>query len=47
MPIHDWTRVRAGTRHDFHAAWIAEIRTTLKSGLRGTVSVRRFQPSAG
>ena len=25
MPIHDWTRVTAGTWHDFHLAWIAEI----------------------
>lgn len=23
MPIHDWTRVSAGTFHDFHVAWIA------------------------
>jgi hypothetical protein len=26
MPIHDWTRVDAGIFHDFHLAWIAEIR---------------------
>ena len=26
MPIHDWTRVKAGTFHDFHLAWIAEMR---------------------
>lgn len=33
MPIHDWTRVTAGTFHDFHSAWIAELRRALNSGL--------------
>jgi hypothetical protein len=33
MPIHDWTRVTAGTWHDFHHAWIAEIRNALNDGL--------------
>lgn len=33
MPIHDWTRVSAGTWHDFHVAWIAEIRKALNGGL--------------
>lgn len=33
MPIHDWTRVSAGTWHDFHNSWIAEIRRVLNSGL--------------
>ena len=33
MPIHDWTRVGAGTWHDFHLAWIAEIRNVLNEGL--------------
>lgn len=33
MPIHDWTRVSAGTWHDFHLAWIAEIRNALNGGL--------------
>jgi hypothetical protein len=33
MPIHDWTRVTAGTWHDFHLSWIAEIRRVLNSGL--------------
>lgn len=33
MPIHDWTRVGAGTWHDFHLAWIAEIRNALNGGL--------------
>lgn len=33
MPIHDWTRVSAGTFHDFHCAWIVEIRNALNTGL--------------
>src|SRR5260370_21420979 len=33
MPIHDWTRVSAGTWHDFHLAWIAELRNALNGGL--------------
>ncbi|MBI2947742.1 MAG: hypothetical protein HYY23_08845 [Verrucomicrobia bacterium] len=33
MPAHDWSRVTAGTFHDFHLAWIAELRRALNSGL--------------
>lgn len=33
MPIHDWTRVTAGTFHDFHVGWIAELRRALNGGL--------------
>jgi hypothetical protein len=33
MPIHDWTRVTAGTWHDFHLAWIAELRNVLNGGV--------------
>jgi hypothetical protein len=33
MPIHDWTRVTDGTLHDFHVAWITEIRNALNGGL--------------
>jgi Protein of unknown function (DUF4058) len=33
MPIQDWTRVNTGTWHDFHLAWIAEIRNALNGGL--------------
>lgn len=33
MPIHDWTRVSAGTWHDFHVAWTTEIRNALNDGL--------------
>ncbi len=33
MPIHDWTRVSAGTFHDFHSGWLVEIRTALNTGV--------------
>jgi hypothetical protein len=33
MPIHDWTRVSDGTFHDFHLAWIAELRHALNEGI--------------
>ena len=29
MPIHDWTQTFAGLYHDFHVAWIGELRTAL------------------
>ena len=32
LPIHDWTRVTAGTFHAFHLAWIAELQRTLNGG---------------
>jgi hypothetical protein len=31
--VHDWTLVEAGIFHDFHLAWIAEIRKVLNGGL--------------
>lgn len=33
MAVHDWTRVAAGIFHDFHVAWIPEIRKVLNGGL--------------
>ena len=33
MPIHDWTRVSAGTFHSFHLSWIAEIMRALNHGV--------------
>ena len=32
MPVHDWTRVDAGIFHDFHTAWITELRNVLNNG---------------
>jgi hypothetical protein len=33
MPVHDWTRVRPGTFHDFHGSWITHLKETLNGGL--------------
>lgn len=33
MPIHDWTRVSAGTWHAFHVSWISEIQLALNAGV--------------
>src|SRR5258707_510043 len=33
MPVHDWTRVDAGTFHAFHTLWISEIMKALNAGL--------------
>jgi hypothetical protein len=32
MPIHDWTRVDAGTFHDFHQQWITGLCQALNAG---------------
>jgi hypothetical protein len=33
MPLHDWTRVSAGTYHDFHNSWITHLKESLNEGL--------------
>ncbi len=33
MPVHDWTRVLAGTFHHFHQAWLVELSNALNAGL--------------
>ena len=33
MPIHDWTRVRAGIFHHFHQKWIGTLADALNAGL--------------
>jgi hypothetical protein len=33
MPVHDWTRVRAGIFHDFHSSWITHLKEVLNGGL--------------
>jgi hypothetical protein len=33
MPVHDWTRVDAGTFHAFHASWITHLMEALNAGL--------------
>ncbi len=33
MPMHDWTRVNAGTFHAFHTGWILHLSETMNRGL--------------
>lgn len=33
MPVHDWTKVDAGTFHAFHTAWITHLSETLNGGI--------------
>jgi hypothetical protein len=33
MPVHDWTRVTAGTFHDFHVAWVTHLKEALNGGI--------------
>lgn len=33
MPVHDWTRVTAGTFHHFHNAWIVALSNALNGGV--------------
>lgn len=33
MPVHDWSKVQAGIFHDFHHAWIEELKRSLNGGL--------------
>jgi hypothetical protein len=32
MPVHDWSRVEAGTFHDFHSSWIIHLKERLNAG---------------
>jgi hypothetical protein len=33
MPVHDWTRVDAGTFHAFHTSWLTHLMGALNGGL--------------
>lgn len=33
MPLHDWTRVRAGLFHDFHNTWLIHLKEALNDGV--------------
>jgi hypothetical protein len=33
MPVHDWTKVRAGIFHDFHHEWVSTIKHALNDGI--------------
>jgi hypothetical protein len=47
VPVHDWTRVDAGIFHDFHVAWISELRKALNSGLLPPDYYALAEPVAG
>ncbi|MHB1425806.1 MAG: DUF4058 family protein [Gemmataceae bacterium] len=47
MPIHDWTRVTAGTWHAFHLSWIAEIQLALNGGILPTDYYAQAEQIAG
>lgn len=36
MPIHDWTKVRAGVFHHFHQAWTVQLTRALNKGILPT-----------
>ena len=31
MPVHDWSLVEAGLFHDFHHAWVEELKRSLNA----------------
>src|SRR5262249_30033485 len=33
MPMHDWSRVTAGTYHNFHLLWLAALANRLNAGV--------------
>ena len=33
MPIHDWSKVKPGTHHNFHQLWTSAITNQLNSGI--------------
>jgi hypothetical protein len=47
MPVHDWTRVSAGTFHDFHCTWIPLIKIRLNDGLLPSGCYARVEQVAG
>ncbi|HEX7378071.1 MAG TPA: DUF4058 family protein [Pirellulales bacterium] len=47
MPIHDWTRVSAGTFHDFHCTWIPLIKIRLNDGLLPAGYYAQVEQAAG
>ena len=47
MPVHDWTRVEAGTFHDFHHSWIEELKRALNAGLLPLAYYAQAEQRAG
>jgi hypothetical protein len=46
MPIHDWTRVSAGTWHDFHLGWVAALQREFNCGLLDQDHYAQIEPNA-
>ena len=47
MPLHDWTRVAAGTFHHFHTNWITELGKALNSGILTSPYYAMAEQTAG
>jgi len=47
MPIHDWTRVSAGTWHAFHLSWISQLQGVLNGGLLPSDYYCQAEPPTG
>lgn len=47
MPVHDWTRVSAGTFHDFHSSWLPELKGRLNDGLLPAAYYAQVEQVAG
>lgn len=47
MPVHDWTRVSAGTFHDLHCTWIPLIKIRLNDGLLPAGYYAQVEQAAG
>jgi hypothetical protein len=47
VPIHDWTRVLAGTWHDFHLSWIVAISAALNNGILPSDFYAQAEKTAG
>ncbi|MBC8868295.1 MAG: DUF4058 family protein [Planctomycetes bacterium] len=47
MPVHDWSKVTAGTFHDFHQAWITALGVALNDGLLPEVYYAMAEQVAG
>jgi hypothetical protein len=47
MPVHDWSRVQAGTFHDFHSAWITHLKESLNEELLPSAYFAMSEQHAG
>jgi hypothetical protein len=47
MPMHDWTRVKAGTYHNFHVLWMSKIMDRLNAGLLPSGYFAMAEPMIG